>query len=137
MTRIPDRLSELQTRVEELHARADQLLQALGAVGPSNAAMLAKARNLFGGWVDTPDLNRWKRMKPHAIALEILTSKRGLSRKALREQLSLGAKAVDIEEAWSGVQTYLLTRSEQIRHRIAMFPSEPDAGGEAQAPQSP
>jgi len=92
MTRIPERLSELQTRVEELHARADQLLQALGAVGPSNAAMLAKARNLFGGWVDTPDLNRWKRMKPHAIALEILTSKRGLSRKALREQLWQGPR---------------------------------------------
>src|SRR5262249_22228423 len=57
MTRIPERLSELQTRVEDLHATANELLQALSTVGQTNPVILAKARNLFGGWVEMSDLN--------------------------------------------------------------------------------
>lgn len=129
MTRIPERLADLQTRFGHLHAGAATLLKALGTFGPTNPT-LAKARDLFGGWVDRPDLNRWQRMTSYAIALEIIGRERGLTRKALRDQLWLADKAKDIEVAWREVQAHLLTRPEQTRHRIALFPSEPGIGGE-------
>ena len=135
MTRLPEQLSDLKARTVDLHDRAVTLLKALRTFGLTNA-ILAKARDIFGGWVDRPDLKRWERMTPHAIALDILSGKSGLTRKALRDQLRLADNAKTIEEVWSGVKTYLLRQNEQVRERIAHFPSEPAKGGEL-APQSP
>jgi hypothetical protein len=126
MTRVPHQLSDTLTRFEDLHQKALEICNALAASGPTRP-LLSRARDSFGGRIDTRDLTRWKRMSPHAIASEILAAETHLRPKVVRDQLRLAAKAKEIEESWDAFQAHLLTLSEEMRNRIAFFPAEPPA----------
>jgi len=126
MTRVPHRLSDTVTRFEDLHQKAVEVHEALSASGPSRP-VLSRARDCFGGRIDTRDLTRWTRMSPHQIASEVLVAESHLSAKALRDQLRLAAKGKEIEDSWEAFQTHLLTLPEETRNRITFFPSEPPA----------
>jgi hypothetical protein len=134
MKRVPERLSDLQKRFQDLHDGAVELRNTLGAIGPTGP-VLSRARDRFGGRVDRRDLTRWQRMTPDAVALEILALECKLTPKALLDKLRLAKQAKSIEEAWKDFQIHLATLPDETRHRILLFPSEPIP--EPQAPAKP
>jgi hypothetical protein len=84
MTRVPEQLSELQTRLENLQNEAVKLRRTLDTIGPTDS-VLSRARDRFrDGRLNRRDLARWQRMTPNAIAFEILAypSSRSPCRKA-------------------------------------------------------
>src|SRR5215475_10922733 len=132
MKRVPERLSDLQKRFQELHDGAVELRNTLDALGPTGP-VLSRARDRFGGRVDRRDLTRWQRMTPDAIAREILALECKLTPKAVLDKLRLAKQAKSIDEAWGDFQIHLTTLPNEIRHRILLFPSEPIAEPQARA----
>ena len=124
MKRVPERLSDLQRRFQDLHDEAVELRKTLDAIGPTGP-VLSRARDRFGPRVDRRDLSRWQRMTPDAVALEILALECKLTSKAVLDKLRLAKQAKSIEEAWEDFQIHLATLPTETRHRILLFPSEP------------
>jgi hypothetical protein len=123
MTRTTEHLQALHTKFQEIFDITTQLVESLQKQGPTKP-LLSWAKDRIDPRTNEADLRRWHRMSSHAVAVDILSIRLKRSPKAIRDQVALGEKVVEIEDAWTSFGTYLrqLPKREQQRIEYALAP---------------